>query len=43
MIEFEDIFMKLDGKLGYIDLVEYNIDIGYENLIKIFLCRFFLK
>lgn len=35
LTEFEDIFMKPDGKLGHTDLVEHNIDTGYENPIKI--------
>lgn len=34
LTEFEDIFMKPDEKLGHTDLVEHNIDTGYENPIK---------
>lgn len=41
LIEFEVMFIKLDGKLCYIGLVEYNINIRYGNLIELFFCRFF--
>ncbi|XP_061190394.1 uncharacterized protein LOC133198299 [Saccostrea echinata] len=35
LLEFEDIFMKPDGKLGQTDLVEHSIDTGCESPIKV--------
>lgn len=41
MLEFQDIFLGPDGKLGHTELVEYSIDTGSENPIKILPADYF--
>lgn len=43
LTEFEVIFIKPDGKMGYTDLVEHNINTGYDNPIKYLLVDYLLN